>query len=129
MSARWTCWFPPTSSESGLDIPTANTLIIQRADMFGLSQLYQLRGRIGRSKQRAYAYLTTPPEKKLTDTATRRLEVLQSLDQLGAGFSVASHDMDIRGAGNLAGRGTVRPCPRSRHRTLSGDAGRGGRPA
>ncbi|HUE63648.1 MAG TPA: transcription-repair coupling factor [Rhizomicrobium sp.] len=89
--------------ESGLDIPTANTLIVQRADMFGLSQLYQLRGRIGRSKQRAYAYLTTPAEKKLTETATRRLEVLQSLDQLGAGFSVASHDMDIRGAGNLLG--------------------------
>jgi transcription-repair coupling factor (superfamily II helicase) len=89
--------------ESGLDIPTANTLIIQRADMFGLSQLYQLRGRIGRSKQRAYAYLTTPAEKKLTDTATRRLKVLQSLDQLGAGFSIASHDMDIRGAGNLLG--------------------------
>jgi len=89
--------------ESGLDIPTANTLIIQRADMFGLSQLYQLRGRVGRSKQRAYAYLTTPAEKKLTETATRRLEVLQSLDQLGAGFSIASHDMDIRGAGNLLG--------------------------
>ena len=89
--------------ESGLDIPTANTLIVQRADMFGLSQLYQLRGRIGRSKQRAYAYLTTPVDKKLTETATRRLEVLQSLDQLGAGFSVASHDMDIRGAGNLLG--------------------------
>jgi len=89
--------------ESGLDIPTANTLIVQRADMFGLSQLYQLRGRIGRSKQRAYAYLTTPADKKLTETATRRLEVLQSLDQLGAGFSVASHDMDIRGAGNLLG--------------------------
>jgi transcription-repair coupling factor (superfamily II helicase) len=89
--------------ESGLDIPTANTLIVQRADMFGLSQLYQLRGRIGRSKQRAYAYLTTQPEKKLTETATRRLEVLQSLDQLGAGFTVASHDMDIRGAGNLLG--------------------------
>jgi transcription-repair coupling factor (superfamily II helicase) len=71
--------------------------------MFGLSQLYQLRGRIGRSKARAYAYLTTPPDKKLTDTATRRLEVLQSLDTLGAGFSVASHDMDIRGAGNLLG--------------------------
>jgi transcription-repair coupling factor (superfamily II helicase) len=89
--------------ESGLDIPTANTLVVQRADMFGLSQLYQLRGRIGRSKARAYAYLTTPAEKKLTDTATRRLEVLQSLDTLGAGFSVASHDMDIRGAGNLLG--------------------------
>jgi transcription-repair coupling factor (superfamily II helicase) len=89
--------------ESGLDIPTANTLVVSKADMFGLSQLYQLRGRIGRSKARAYAYLTTMPEKKLTDTATRRLEVLQSLDTLGAGFSVASHDMDIRGAGNLLG--------------------------
>jgi transcription-repair coupling factor (superfamily II helicase) len=89
--------------ESGLDIPTANTLVVHRADRFGLSQLYQLRGRIGRAKQRAYAYLTTPADKKLTDTAARRLEVLQSLDQLGAGFTVASHDMDIRGAGNLLG--------------------------
>jgi transcription-repair coupling factor (superfamily II helicase) len=89
--------------ESGLDIPTANTMIVHRADMFGLSQLYQLRGRIGRSKQRAYAYLTTPADRKLTETAERRLQVLQSLDQLGAGFSVASHDMDIRGAGNLLG--------------------------
>ncbi|HEY1615707.1 MAG TPA: transcription-repair coupling factor [Rhizomicrobium sp.] len=89
--------------ESGLDIPTANTLIVHRADMFGLSPLYQLRGRIGRSKQRAYAYLTTPADKKLTETAERRLQVLQSLDQLGAGFSVASHDLDIRGAGNLLG--------------------------
>ena len=89
--------------ESGLDIPTANTLIVHRADMFGLSQLYQLRGRIGRAKQRAYAYLTTPADRKTTDTAERRLAVLQSLDQLGAGFTVASHDMDIRGAGNLLG--------------------------
>ncbi len=89
--------------ESGLDIPTANTLIVHRADMFGLAQLYQLRGRIGRAKQRAYAYLTTPADKKLTEAAERRLQVLQSLDQLGAGFSVASHDLDIRGAGNLLG--------------------------
>ena len=89
--------------ECGLDIPTANTLIVHRADMFGLAQLYQLRGRIGRSKQRAYAYLTTPADQKLTETAERRLQVLQSLDQLGAGFSVASHDLDIRGAGNLLG--------------------------
>ncbi len=89
--------------ESGLDIPTVNTLVVHRADMFGLSQLYQLRGRIGRSKQRAYAYLTTPADRKPTETAERRLEVLQSLDQLGAGFTVASHDMDIRGAGNLLG--------------------------
>jgi transcription-repair coupling factor (superfamily II helicase) len=89
--------------ESGLDIPTANTMVVHRADMFGLSQLYQLRGRIGRGKQRAYAYLTTPADRKLTETAERRLQVLQSLDQLGAGFSVASHDLDIRGAGNLLG--------------------------
>jgi len=89
--------------ESGLDIPTANTLLVHRADMFGLAQLYQLRGRIGRAKQRAYAYLTTPAERKLTEAAERRLQVLQSLDQLGAGFSVASHDLDIRGAGNLLG--------------------------
>ncbi len=92
-----------TIVESGLDIPTANTLIIHRADMFGLAQLYQLRGRVGRSKQRAYALLTTPPNKQLTATAERRLKVLQSLDSLGAGFNLASHDLDIRGAGNLLG--------------------------
>jgi len=89
--------------ESGLDIPTANTLVIHRADMFGLSQLYQLRGRIGRSKTRGYAYLTLPPGRLLTPTAQKRLEVMQTLDTLGAGFMVASHDMDIRGAGNLLG--------------------------
>jgi transcription-repair coupling factor (superfamily II helicase) len=89
--------------ESGLDIPSANTIIIHRADMFGLAQLYQLRGRVGRSKTRAYAYLTTHPSKVLNKTAKRRLEVMQTLDTLGAGFSLASHDMDIRGAGNLLG--------------------------
>jgi transcription-repair coupling factor (superfamily II helicase) len=89
--------------ESGLDISSANTLIIHRADMFGLSQLYQLRGRVGRSKIRAYAYMTLPPNKALTPTAQRRLEVMQTLDNLGAGFALASHDMDIRGAGNLLG--------------------------
>jgi transcription-repair coupling factor (superfamily II helicase) len=89
--------------ESGLDIPSANTLIVHRADMFGLAQLYQLRGRIGRSKLRAYAYLTLPEKKKLAPTALRRLEVMQTLDTLGAGFQLASHDLDIRGAGNLLG--------------------------
>ncbi|MEE8332940.1 MAG: transcription-repair coupling factor [Alphaproteobacteria bacterium] len=89
--------------ESGLDIPTANTLIIHRADMFGLAQLYQLRGRVGRSKQRAYCYLTLPPRGILTAAAEKRLEVMQSLDALGAGFTLASHDLDIRGAGNLLG--------------------------
>jgi transcription-repair coupling factor (superfamily II helicase) len=89
--------------ESGLDIPSANTLIVHRADMFGLAQLYQLRGRIGRGKLRAYAYLTLPEKKKLAPTAQRRLEVMQTLDTLGAGFQLASHDLDIRGAGNLLG--------------------------
>ncbi|MCG8505437.1 MAG: transcription-repair coupling factor, partial [Sphingomonadales bacterium] len=89
--------------ESGLDIPKANTLVVHRADRFGLAQLYQLRGRVGRSKLRAYAYLTVPAGRILTETAQRRLEVLQSLDSLGAGFTLASHDMDIRGAGNLLG--------------------------
>ena len=92
-----------TIVESGLDIPTANTLIVHRADMFGLAQLYQLRGRVGRSKVRAYALFTLPANRKLTDTADRRLKVLQSLDALGAGFQLASHDLDIRGAGNLLG--------------------------
>ncbi len=92
-----------TIVESGLDIPTANTLIIHRADMFGLSQLYQLRGRVGRAKSRAYAYMTTPAEKQITLSAERRLKVLQSLDSLGAGFQLASHDLDIRGGGNLLG--------------------------
>jgi transcription-repair coupling factor (superfamily II helicase) len=92
-----------TIVESGLDIPTANTLIINRADMLGLSQLYQLRGRVGRAKARAYAYLTTPLEKPVTEAADKRLKVLQSLDSLGAGFQLASHDLDIRGGGNLLG--------------------------
>ncbi len=89
--------------ESGLDIPRANTLIVHRADMFGLAQLYQLRGRIGRSKLRAYCYLTLPPAHALSEAAVKRLEVMQTLDTLGAGFSLASHDLDIRGAGNLLG--------------------------
>jgi len=92
-----------TIVESGLDIPTANTLIVHRADMFGLAQVYQLRGRVGRSKLRAYALLTLPAARKITAQAERRLKVLQSLDTLGAGFQLASHDLDIRGAGNLLG--------------------------
>jgi transcription-repair coupling factor (superfamily II helicase) len=91
-----------TIVESGLDIPSANTLIVHRADRFGLAQLYQLRGRVGRSKIRAYALLTLP-ERKITAQAEQRLKVLQSLDTLGAGFQLASHDLDIRGAGNLLG--------------------------
>ena len=92
-----------TIIESGLDIPSANTLIVNRADRFGLAQLYQLRGRVGRSKTRAYAYLTTEPDRALTEGADKRLQVLVNLDSLGAGFQLASHDLDIRGAGNLLG--------------------------
>jgi len=92
-----------TIVESGLDIPTANTMIIHRADRFGLAQLYQLRGRVGRAKTRAYAYFTTPADRLVTETADKRLKVLASLDSLGAGFQLATHDLDIRGAGNLLG--------------------------
>ena len=89
--------------ESGIDVPTANTIVVFRSDMFGLSQLYQIRGRVGRSKTRAYAYLTTNPKKKITRTAQKRLKVLGNIDTLGAGFNIASQDMDIRGAGNILG--------------------------
>jgi transcription-repair coupling factor (superfamily II helicase) len=92
-----------TIVESGLDIPSANTMIIYRADMFGLSQLYQIRGRVGRAKVRAYCYLTTKPRSPLTPQATKRLRLMASLDSLGAGFNLASHDLDLRGAGNLLG--------------------------
>ncbi|HZV08148.1 MAG TPA: TRCF domain-containing protein, partial [Novosphingobium sp.] len=92
-----------TIVESGIDIPSANTIIIHRADRFGLAQLYQLRGRVGRSKLRAYAYLTTPAGRVLSEVAEKRLKVLGDLDSLGAGFQLASHDLDIRGAGNLLG--------------------------
>ena len=89
--------------ESGIDIASANTLIIHRSDLFGLAQLYQLRGRVGRSKAQSYAYLTMPANKPISETAQRRLEIMQTLDKLGAGFTLASHDMDIRGTGNLVG--------------------------
>lgn len=92
-----------TIIESGLDMPSVNTMIVHRADMFGLAQLYQLRGRVGRGKTRAYAYLTLPPRQKISKVAQKRMEVMQKLDTLGAGFTLASHDLDIRGAGNLLG--------------------------
>ncbi|MBH1991458.1 MAG: transcription-repair coupling factor [Sphingomonadaceae bacterium] len=100
---RYDVLLSTTIVESGLDIPSANTLIIHRADRFGLAQLYQLRGRVGRSKTRAYAYMTTPANRIITETAEKRLKVLSDLDTLGAGFQLASHDLDIRGAGNLVG--------------------------
>ena len=114
--------------ESGLDMPAVNTLVIYRADMFGLGQLYQLRGRVGRGKQRGYAYLTWPPNHRLSVAAEKRLTVMQTLDALGAGFTLASHDLDIRGAGNLLGDEQSGHIQRSRHRAVPADAGgRGGR--
>ena len=100
---RYEVLLSTTIVESGLDIPSANTIIIHRADRFGLAQLYQLRGRVGRAKLRAYAYLTTPADTALSEVAEKRLKVLGDLDSLGAGFQLASHDLDIRGAGNLLG--------------------------
>ena len=90
--------------ESGLDIPTANTIIVNRADHFGLAQLYQIRGRVGRSRERAYAYLLVPARRPVTKDARLRLEVLQRFTELGSGFAIASHDLEIRGAGNLLGK-------------------------
>jgi transcription-repair coupling factor (superfamily II helicase) len=92
-----------TIIESGIDVPTANTIIIDRADRFGLAQIHQLRGRVGRSHHRAYAYLITPPRKAMTADAIKRLEALESLEELGAGFTLATHDLEIRGAGELLG--------------------------
>jgi transcription-repair coupling factor (superfamily II helicase) len=100
---RYEVLLSTTIVESGLDIPSANTIVIHRADRFGLAQLYQLRGRVGRAKLRAYAYLTTPKDVALSEVAEKRLKVLGDLDSLGAGFQLASHDLDIRGAGNLLG--------------------------
>jgi transcription-repair coupling factor (superfamily II helicase) len=100
---RYDVLLSTTIVESGLDIPSANTLIVHRADRFGLAQLYQLRGRVGRSKTRAYAYLTQAADRVLGEVAEKRLKVLSDLDSLGAGFQLASHDLDIRGAGNLVG--------------------------
>jgi transcription-repair coupling factor (superfamily II helicase) len=92
-----------TIIESGIDVPTANTIVIDRADRFGLAQLHQLRGRVGRSHHRAYAYLIVPDRKAMTADAEKRLMALESLEELGAGFTLATHDMEIRGAGELLG--------------------------
>lgn len=92
-----------TIVESGIDVPTANTIIMNRADKLGLAQLHQLRGRVGRSHHRAYAYLMTPPEKSMTSNAIKRLEAIESMEDLGAGFTLATHDLEIRGAGELLG--------------------------
>ncbi len=107
-----------TIIESGIDVPTANTIIIDRADRFGLAQIHQLRGRVGRSHHRAYAYLITPPRKAMTADAVKRLEALESLEELGAGFTLATHDLEIRGAGRTA-RATSRAARSRRSATTS----------
>ena len=101
--ARFSILVATTIIESGIDIPTANTIIINRADKLGLSQLHQLRGRVGRSHHRAYAYLITPPKKAMTADAIKRLDAIESLEELGVGFTLATHDLEIRGAGELLG--------------------------
>jgi transcription-repair coupling factor (superfamily II helicase) len=92
-----------TIIESGIDVPTANTMLVDRADKFGLAQLYQLRGRIGRSHHRAYAYLFAPPRQAMTADAVKRLEAVEALEDLGVGFTLATHDLEIRGAGEILG--------------------------
>jgi transcription-repair coupling factor (superfamily II helicase) len=92
-----------TIIETGIDVPSANTIIINRADHFGLAQLHQLRGRVGRSHHRAYAYLIAPPQRAMTADAVKRLEAIESLEDLGIGFSLATHDLEIRGAGEILG--------------------------
>jgi len=94
-----------TIIESGIDIPSANTILINRADKLGLAQLHQLRGRVGRSHHRAYAYLITPPKGSMTSDAEKRLQAIESLEDLGVGFTLATHDLEIRGAGELLGEG------------------------
>ncbi len=118
-----------TIIESGLDIPRANTMFVNRADRFGLAQLYQLRGRIGRSRERAFCYLVVPPEDSLTPEAKQRLAVLQRFTELGAGFQIATHDLEIRGAGDLLGAQAVRHDRRGRLRDVHADPGRGRRRA
>src|SRR5437588_2750734 len=93
-----------TIVENGLDIPRANTILINRADRLGLSELYQLRGRVGRSNQRAYAYLLVPPETVLSEVARKRLAAMKEFSELGAGFRIAALDLELRGAGNMLGR-------------------------
>ncbi len=109
--------------ESGLDIPRANTMIIDRADLFGLAQLHHLRGRVGRSSERAYCYLLVPAPSEMTDDARARIEALERYSELGSGFHVATLDMELRGAGDLLG--AEQPAPRKRRiRTILSDVGR-----
>ena len=101
------CWCVSTIIESGLDIPSANTIIINRADRFGLAQLHQLRGRVGRSHHQAFAYLLIPGRNLISNDAKKRLDAFELMEDLGAGFALASHDLEIRGAGELLGKPRV----------------------
>ena len=103
-AARSTCWSAPRSSRAALDIPTANTIFINEADRFGLAELHQLRGRVGRYKHRAYCYLLLPPDRPVTPMAAKRLKAIEEFSDLGAGFQIAMRDLEIRGAGNILGR-------------------------
>jgi transcription-repair coupling factor (superfamily II helicase) len=104
LSGRLNVLVTTTIIESGIDIPTANTIIINRAERFGLADLYQIKGRVGRSREKAYAYLLAPAEETLTDVARKRLRAIQELSELGAGFRIAAQDLETRGAGNLLGK-------------------------
>ena len=115
-----------TIIESGIDMPTVNTLVVERSDLLGLGQLHQLRGRVGRSGQRAYAYLFHPTDVVLTEEAYERLKTIGEATELGSGFKIAMRDLEIRGAGNLLGRGAVRPHRGGRLRPLLPDGDRGG---
>ena len=115
-----------TIIESGIDMPTVNTLVVERADLLGLGQLHQLRGRVGRSGQRAYAYLFHPVDATLTEEAYERLKTIGETTELGSGFKIAMRDLEIRGAGNLLGAGAVRPHRRRRLRPVLPDGHRGG---
>ena len=115
-----------TIVENGLDIPLANTIIIENAERYGLSEMYQLRGRVGRSNRRAYAYLLIPPDTELTEIARKRLAALKEFSELGAGFKIAALDLELRGRGQLAGRRAARAYQRGRIRYVHSHAGRDG---
>ena len=114
-----------TIIESGIDMPTVNTLVVDRADLLGLGQLHQIRGRVGRAGQRAYAYLFTPPDRSLSEDAYERLRTIGESTELGSGFKIAMRDLEMRGAGNLLGHRPVRPHRRGRVRPLLPDGHRG----
>ena len=123
LEGRYDCLVSTMIIESGLDIPSVNTLIVNRADRMGLAQLYQLRGRVGRSARQAYAYLLIPSWKSLKKPAVRRLRAIEEFADLGSGFNISMRDMEIRGTGNLLGGAAARAYRRGRIRALLPAAG------